>query len=147
MSSPPNRRETAGRRQGPVYTKAREACMHYTGSFPEVSTISALEIQRLQANSVPLLLIDVRLPEEQAVSMIQGAISLDEFEAAEANGEYSAHALAATETVLVPYCTIGYRSGTYAEKLKARGYKDVRNGEGVVMWTHDIGKSMHCLTT
>jgi rhodanese-related sulfurtransferase len=115
--------------------------MNYTGSFPEVSTISALEVQRLQANSVPLLLIDVRLPEEQAVSMIQSAVSLDEFEAAEANGEYSPELLAATNVVLVPYCTIGYRSGTYAEKLKARGYKDVRNGEGVVMWTHDIGKS------
>jgi len=43
----------------------------------------------------------------------------------------------------VPYCTIGYRSGEYATRLAAklgpRGVK-VRNGQGVLLWTHDGGE-------
>mmetsp|Transcript_30431 Transcript_30431/g.97080 ORF Transcript_30431/g.97080 Transcript_30431/m.97080 type:complete len:141 (+) Transcript_30431:160-582(+) len=51
--------------------------------------------------------------------------------------------------MLVPYCTISFRSGIYAEKLQARVQElfpapgaapAVRNGEGVVMWSHDVGE-------
>ncbi|CAN0412274.1 unnamed protein product, partial [Laminaria digitata] len=44
--------------------------------------------------------------------------------------------------VVVPYCTVGYRSGVYAKKLLDLGYPSVRNGEGVVLWTHDVGSGL-----
>ncbi|KAG5178437.1 bile Acid:Na+ symporter family [Tribonema minus] len=125
---------------GPHYTKARESCMHYTGEFADIATLSALEVLRLRTNGTPVLLVDVRLPEEQDVSMIEGAISLDEFESSHRRDQYGPAALA--NTTVVPYCTIGYRSGAYARKLKTLGYRHVRNGEGIVMWTHDIGSGL-----
>jgi rhodanese-related sulfurtransferase len=119
--------------------QARESCIHYTGEFPDLTTISAHEVLRLRSAGTPVLLVDVRLPEEQEVSIIEGAVAVDAFESAGAAGQqYSPAAL--LNTIVVPYCTIGYRSGLYARKLRAAGYAQVRNGEGVVMWTHDVSQ-------
>ena len=64
-----------------------------------------------------------------------GAITQSEFEALDP----SAYA----GKTLVPYCTIGYRSGEYARKLMKRGGRGegctVLNGAGVVEWTHSSG--------
>lgn len=128
------------RRVGPHYTKARESCIKYTGQIPDVSTISAHELLRLKAAGQKLVLIDVRLPEEQEVSVIAGAISQDEFERADKRTQYDPNAL--LNATIVPYCTIGFRSGLYARKLKALGYANVKNGEGIVMWTHDVGNGL-----
>jgi len=43
---------------------------------------------------------------------------------------------------VVPYCTVGYRSGLYGRELmQLHGLpaRSVRNGEGVLMWTFDGG--------
>ena len=40
--------------------------------------------------------------------------------------------------LVVPYCTVGFRSGLYAKDLlEQHGLQNVRNGEGVIMWTFD----------
>ncbi|KAJ1392770.1 hypothetical protein B484DRAFT_439429, partial [Ochromonadaceae sp. CCMP2298] len=37
--------------------------------------------------------------------------------------------------LLVPYCTIGVRSGRYGTRLVKSGFRNVRNGEGILLWT------------
>ena len=59
--------------------------------------------------------------------MIPGAVSKEEFE--RDKSQYKGH-------VVIPYCTIGYRSGKYAEKLSGQGW-DARNLRGSILaWTH-----------
>lgn len=71
--------------------------------------------------------LDVRPPEERAVSMIPGAIDKATFEA---------NAEAYRNRPVVTYCTIGARSGLYAKKLQKDGY-DVRNLKGsILLWSH-----------
>mmetsp|Transcript_2362 Transcript_2362/g.3396 ORF Transcript_2362/g.3396 Transcript_2362/m.3396 type:complete len:124 (+) Transcript_2362:458-829(+) len=69
------------------------------------------------------------------VSMIEGAVSMKEFEEPKNEHLYGPEAM--KDGIVIPYCTIGHRSGVYARKLIEKGYKDVRNGEGVIMWTHE----------
>ncbi|KAJ1638958.1 hypothetical protein T492DRAFT_940479 [Pavlovales sp. CCMP2436] len=102
----------------------------------DVELIGRTGIEELGAAHV--VLVDCRTAAERAVSVIPHAISRDEFErtrGAEA-------ALAAKQTV-VPYCTVGMRSGSYARQLISE-YADrglaVKNGEGVLLWSIEGGK-------
>ena len=124
----------------------------------------------------PVTQVDVRGCEEQAVSMIPGAVTKEFFEA-EVLPQLRAQTSQAAPLV-VPYCTVagfwdlffgrfmilylihcafflhsifgveegakhnsnqvGYRSGIYAKELvEQHGLQNVRNGEGVIMWTFD----------
>ncbi len=68
-------------------------------SFPRIADLTAEELQGRPAEE-KLVVVDVRSPEEQAVSMIDGAITCGEFEAR----------LEAYEgATVVAYCTIGQR--------------------------------------
>ncbi|CAJ1431115.1 unnamed protein product [Effrenium voratum] len=87
--------------------------------------------QRLEKGE-EIVLVDVRCAEEQQVSMMPGAVTKEHFESQvlpklrqEPKGR-----------LVVPYCTAGFRSGIYAKELVKYGL-NVRNGEGVVMWTFD----------
>ena len=103
---------------------------HYARKFPEVQGISIQELQQLQKQE-KVILVDVRTPQEMEVSMIMGAISQAEFERKHAKYRNS---------TIVPYCTIGSRSGIYAEKLQKQGFK-VFNLEGSILsWSHAGGK-------
>ena len=84
-----------------------------------------------------MVLVDVRGEEERAVSVIEGAVSAETYES--------------TRSTLGPhdcvcYCTIGYRSGQYAEKMAkaaAGGTDDARyfNLYGSILaWTHAGGE-------
>ncbi len=93
-----------------------------TGKF-EVPVIS---IEDLKSRD-DVVLVDVRPAEERSISMIPGAISREDFEASAE--EYAGKPVAT-------YCTIGYRSGEYAEALRARGV-DSYNLEGSILgWIH-----------
>lgn len=71
----------------------------------------------------PLLLIDVRSKEEQAVSMIPGALTMDDLETTKWINHYvhNIHGTVKRNPRAVPtivcYCTIGYRSGREAQRL------------------------------
>ena len=98
--------------------------------FPTVEGITAEELIRALDAGNDLVLVDVRKSKEQKVSMIPGAIIQKEFE------ERSESLRGRT---IITYCTAGYRSGQYAEKLQARGWQ-VRNLEGSLLsWTHAGG--------
>lgn len=78
-----------------------------------------------------LIFVDVRKDAEIAVSQIPGALSVDQF-----NQRYKS-AGPPKGTTVVAYCTIGYRSGKFAQKLVTRGVP-VRNLEGgILAW---VGK-------
>ncbi|HMV68168.1 MAG TPA: rhodanese-like domain-containing protein [Myxococcota bacterium] len=96
-------------------------------AFPDVPTVEAEAL--LQRLGEPgLTLVDVREPHERAVSTLPGAVPLDD---APATGP------------LVCYCTIGWRSGLAARRLRQRGV-DAHNLPGsVLLWTHVGGPLVH----
>jgi rhodanese-related sulfurtransferase len=69
------------------------------------------------------LLVDVRSEKEIAVSLIPGAIAKAEFEREAANYQ---------NRTIIPYCTVGGRSGTYAKQLLQKGWK-VKNYQGSIL--------------
>lgn len=103
--------------------------------FPEVPAISVDNLLARQQKE-KIVIVDVRSEEETAVSMIPGAITKTEFEA---NRErYKDHKI-------VTYCTIGYRSGLYAKKLRQENSDVVNLAGGVLAWAH-AGKTFTCRT-
>lgn len=103
----------------------------YRHSFPAVASIRVDQLQELQKNNPRVVLVDVREPKEQAVSMLPGAIALHTFER-----DIDTYRGA----TVVTYCTIGYRSGLFAQTLQQQGWR-VFNLEGSILaWTHNGGK-------
>lgn len=123
--------------------------------FPSVETLTSTEyLQHLQSqlrvqinleltnqndtiNNLPLYtLVDVRSKPEQQVSMIPNAITLDQFEA-NLNANRNDKKPSPSEAhVVVTYCTIGYRSGLEAQRLRDQYNLNVRNLDGIVGYTH-----------
>lgn len=99
--------------------------------FPGIDEISAEELKHELDSGADLVLLDVRQPEEQEVSMLPGAITKEEFEA---------NADAYKDKSIVVYCTIGHRSGIYTAGLKDKGF-NARNLKGAVLsWSHAGGE-------
>lgn len=102
--------------------------------YPGVPVLSPPEVMEAMKTG-NVVLVDVRSPEERGVSMLPGAVSRAEFEAALAE---SGTAVAAGRTV-VAYCTIGFRSSAWARRMAERGVR-VFNMEGSILaWTHAGG--------
>ncbi|MDP5052721.1 MAG: hypothetical protein NWP69_02920 [Congregibacter sp.] len=77
------------------------------------------------------LLVDVRDDNEVAVSMIPGAITKTDYE--ENRARYASYRI-------IPYCTVGYRSGKYTQTLMKQGI-DAVNFEGSIMgWVEAGGR-------
>ena len=98
----------------------------YQEDFPEVPAVTVEELETLTEEG-SVTLVDVRPAEERAVSMIPGAISSEELE--ENLDLYR-------DTQIVTYCTIGYRSGIYAEELAAKGIRALNLEGSILAWTH-----------
>lgn len=96
------------------------------GKASEVESVSLQEVQALlaeESQESAVVLVDVRSPEEIAVSIIPGAIPMSEFEANLENYR---------KAKVITYCTIGVRSADYAEKLIEAGFS-ARNYEGSIL--------------
>jgi len=95
-----------------------------------------------------LLLLNSRSEQEREVSFIPSSISETEFykrieESAKDEGETKGGDLESTipkDTMIVSYCTIGFRSGLMCKRLVELGYENVRNSEGVVLFAHEMSK-------
>ena len=96
----------------------------YSRDFPSAINISPKEALNLEKT----VFIDVREPKEQRVSMLPGAITQKEFE--DKKDEY-------LNSNLVIYCTIGYRSGIFTEKVSNQGFTAYNLKGGVLSWSHD----------
>jgi rhodanese-related sulfurtransferase len=117
-------------------TSAEAAAQRYQSLFPDVVGVSSRELLResllpssstfttpavdWKLNGHTVLLVDVRTKSERDVSMISGAVSLDEFKANVLPSLESKPAVdgdSALPDMIVTYCTIGFRSGMEARKL------------------------------
>jgi len=75
----------------------------------------------------PAVLVDVREPRERQVSMLPGAISSQDFERDSARYR---------SWLVVPYCTIGLRSGLYTRKLRGQGFEARNLAGSALAWAH-----------
>jgi rhodanese-related sulfurtransferase len=71
--------------------------------------------------------VDVRESSEQQVSMLPGAIPVEEFE--RTLEKYR-------DRIIVTYCTVGYRSGVYARKLREQGLDAFNLRGSILLWLH-----------
>ena len=109
----------------------------YDRRFPDVPMMSSKELIERQErdDASKLVLVDVRTQPERQVSMIPGAIALDEFEAT----------LETTESpvTVITYCTIGYRSGFEARRLRQKySIPQVYSLDGILAYTHAPSSSL-----
>jgi len=113
----------------------RQACAH----FPTIPIITYSQCLALveDKKTERVVFIDVRSHEEREVSMLPGAISRSDFECLALDPQAEAQ----QGLVLVPYCTIGFRSGEYSAALLATGWDNGRvyNGAGVVPFSYEPG--------
>ena len=101
----------------------------YREDFPGIEEIDPEKALKL-LEDLDVVFVDVRKPEEQAVSMIPGAVTSEVF-------------LADTERFrgqrIIAYCTISYRSGKLAAKLNRKGITMVNLKGGLLGWVHAGG--------
>ena len=121
---PPAPADDAARRQA-----VERLYADYRREFPEVPDIAPADSLDLWRRGSAVL-VDERAPEEQAVSMIPGALRADDLQTRWEDFR--------GKTVIV-YCTIGYRSGKLAQELRARGVAAVNIRGGLLGWVHAGG--------
>lgn len=98
----------------------------YRADFPDAPEIDVEELLTLRETQ-DVLIVDVREPQERAVSIIPGAISRESFESMKESLK---------KGPIVVHCTIGYRSGKYVEKLKAEGIEAHNLKGSILSWVH-----------
>ena len=114
--------EAKRKRIDAVYRRSRRA-------FPEVGEMTVEELKE-KLEDEDLVIVDVRRPDEQAVSMIVGAITAEQFERDQE---------AYDGATVVAYCTVGHRSGLYAQELARRGWNALNLKGAILSWTHVEG--------
>ena len=97
--------------------------------FPNVKSISTADLAKRLAVKDTTILLDVRTAAEFDVSRIAGARRVDP----------DAGAIALPKnTPIVTYCSVGYRSAKFAQRLQEGGFTDVRNLEGsIFQWANE----------
>ncbi len=101
--------------------------------FPDVTRISTSELATWLAdrNRPAPLLLDVRTGAEYAVSHLRNAQHL-------APDAEAIAVTAAKDQPIVTYCSVGYRSGAFAQRLHAAGFTRVANLEGSIFrWANE----------
>jgi len=94
-----------------------------------VEDIAAKEVmEKLKTGEIVLL--DVRSAKEMDVSRIPGAITAKEF--LDDRGKYK-------DKTVVAYCTIGYRSGKFAQQMQRQGIVVKNLQAGLLGWTYAGG--------
>jgi rhodanese-related sulfurtransferase len=108
---------------------------------PEITTA---ELAELLPAGAPLLLLDVREPEEFAQSRIPGAVRIAP--GAPAAELLARHAAAMRGAHVVFYCAVGWRSGLILEGLRAAsaqaGALSLRNLRGGIFRWHAEGRAL-----
>jgi rhodanese-related sulfurtransferase len=105
------------------YQKVTAMLMECDATFVDVPKLNVEEIEKLPANSY--ILIDIREPKERHVSWIPNSISLESFKK---NPEPYRNKL------LIPYCTIGYRSAYQTKSFNNQGFQAKNLRGSILMW-------------
>ncbi len=112
----------------------------YQRRFADVPLISPDSLAAALATRTPPLLLDVRTPEEFAVSHLRGARRVD----SDTLADLDEIDLAGTDRdqPIVAYCSIGYRSGVVARQLQELGFTNVRNLYGGIFLWHNQRRAL-----
>jgi rhodanese-related sulfurtransferase len=113
--------------------RCKSCCTFYQSKFSDIPALSS-ETFLSEYLASDVVLVDCRTAPERNVSMIEGAISLKEFE--------KAYHRIPNNVPIVTYCTIGYRSGMEARRLQQK-YNltvQVQSLDGIVSFTHALEK-------
>ena len=104
--------------------------------FKDIPDFSSTALHHLSKgnNDSGYIIVDVRTPEEQNVSIIADAIDQASFERNQADYQ---------DQKIIVYCTIGYRSGFYTRSLRQKGYEAYNLSEGILGWTHIKGRLLN----
>jgi rhodanese-related sulfurtransferase len=101
-------------------------------AFPGASQISTATLAEWMETSRPLVLVDVRSPEEFAVSHLRGAINV------RSASQIAEAARARPEATAILYCSVGFRSSRLTELLAKEGVAQVMNLEGsIFQWANE----------
>lgn len=100
--------------------------------FPGLPMLTTTELQSALSADRPVLLLDVRAPEEFAISHLQGAQRADSIETAVA-----ILAMADPGSLVVAYCSVGYRSAALIQELRDRGIDAVNLEGSIFQWANE----------
>ena len=102
--------------------------------FPDVPSVTTADLAAAIRNGEqPVVLLDVREPQEFAVSHLKGAHRVDS--PADAT---SLIAESAANGLIVAYCSVGYRSAAMVEALRRRGIENAVNLQGSIFaWANE----------
>ncbi|MBT3223365.1 MAG: rhodanese-like domain-containing protein [Proteobacteria bacterium] len=109
--------------------RIEEMYVAFQGEFVGVPSLSAKILSVMPKEQRPILL-DVRPDEERALSVIPGAITIEEFDR---------NPQKYRKKVLLAYCTIGYRSGLWARERRKSDWPVINLEGGILAWTHANG--------
>lgn len=103
-------------------------------AFADVPSIGTAVLSELLRDPTrPVVLIDVREPEEFAVSHLAGAVRATSVDHAAALVEDAPEG-----ATIVAYCSVGYRSAGLVARLRERGVAGVYNLEGSIFrWANE----------
>jgi rhodanese-related sulfurtransferase len=108
--------------------KSLESMANKYSYFEGVEVVKASELAKNQK----IIFVDVRPIKEREISVIEGSISEDEF-------LKKMDTLVHKELKIVAYCTIGHRSGKFAQRMNKKGIPVANLYGGILGWI-DSGK-------
>ena len=103
-------------------------------AFPDVPSIDTAALSALMQDPTrSIVLLDVRQPDEFAVSHLRGAVRVTSPD----HAEEMLREVPENVTV-VAYCSVGYRSARLVTELRERGLVDVHNLDGSIFrWANE----------
>jgi len=99
-------------------------------AFPNVEDITPEDALNL-VQQEKIIFVDIRSREEQAISMLPGAVTEEAF---------LKDPQAYQDRVIIAYCTISYRSGLLVERYLKKSIRIVNLRGGLLGWLHAGGK-------
>jgi rhodanese-related sulfurtransferase len=121
--------DTASMSEEVKKARIEEMYAGYNDEFPDIEAVTPAEIADAYKKN-EIIIVDVREPNEQAISMIPGALTKIEFEEKRAAGTLE-------DKPIYMHCTIGYRSGKYTQSLNEQGVKAKNIKGSLLLWTHE----------
>lgn len=110
-----------------------ETLAQVRAEFPAARQLSTAAAAARMAEPIAPLLLDVRSPDEYAISQLHGALLAPDL-------DHALRLLAGRDpqgTVIV-YCSVGWRSSKLAQALQVAGYREVYNLEGgLFSWANE----------
>jgi rhodanese-related sulfurtransferase len=124
--------------------QSEKYCQLYRNKFIDVPYLSSDHLLAMYRIGAKVVLVDVRSDPERQVSMLEGAVTKEQF-------HQRHHELTKNDDAsVVTYCTIGYRSGLEARRISLLypHLKDrVWSLDGVVSLTHALGRTLEAQQT